>query len=146
MQPEQRDEALFRAEEENRQLRAAILEMRAALERLQSEKEQAAQTAAHEAAREVAHVRETVSALRDQLESQENEKRTALQQAAADTYNEIQTHIATIRAQRQEMENLIEAHAVQLQQLKLASQGDSVPRETTRPTARAGTEARHGGS
>src|SRR5438105_1993357 len=104
MPPESHHDALLHAQEENRHLRTTIAEMRAALEQLQSEKDQASQNATLAASQEAAHMRDTILAIREQLEEVEGEKRRALQQAAADALNTVQQYIAAIRTQRETME------------------------------------------
>ncbi len=89
MPPETHHDEHLKVLEENRQLRTTIAEMRAALEMVQKEKEQAVQNADRDSALEAAQLRETVSAMREQLESLEQEKSAGLQQAAAD---DVQQH------------------------------------------------------
>lgn len=104
--------------EENRYLRTTIAEMRAAMESIQREKEQALRDAANESARETVHLRDTISALREQLENVEQEKSRAVQQAAADTISSVREYVAIIKAQREEMDRMVKAQASDLQQVR----------------------------
>jgi predicted nucleic acid-binding Zn-ribbon protein len=131
VEPLTQPDALLQAQAEIRGLRATIVEMRTALERLKEEKLQAVQQATGEAALQSGHLRETISAMRDQLETLQFEKRSAIQQAATNSFNDVQQFTMTVRNLRDEMEKMRESHARELQELRRTTRDEARHLEET---------------
>ena len=135
---------LLEAHAEIRDLRAAIAEMRAALELLNTDKQRAVQQATADAALENAQLRETITAMRQQMEQMQYDKQRAVQQAVAGAAAEIQQHAAAIRAAREMLEQLKERHAVEAQELRRELRAQEIHARDSIAALGAQLEAAHG--